>query len=187
MADEAKETNKEETAPAAKAAPAKSAGGLKPKLITAGLAVAVIFVAAIVGSMLSKYIKLPGAKEASGGEVAVKGSLTEKAGSEFTYYDFGPIVVNLDERKMIRYVRVTVILSIRKENWSDAKEILEKKKPELKSWLNVYFAGCTLEDVRGPKNLNRIRQEIAESINDQLWHNSKPLVDEVLFGDIAIQ
>lgn len=151
-----------------------------------GVALVVIVVSAIAASMLSKYMKLPGPSEAAGKETTTAPA-ERKADGELTYFDFEPIVVNLDERKMARYVRVSVTLAIRKTNFSAVEDRAKKKMPELKSWLNVYFAGCTLEDVRGPRNLNRIRQEIAESFNDQLWHNEKPLIEEVLFKDIAVQ
>lgn len=103
------------------------------------------------------------------------------------YYDLEPIIVNLDEPRLARYIRASIVLSIKPENHKKVSNLIEQRKPELKSFLTVYLAGCTLEDVRGPKNLNRIRREILNAFNDQLFPGTKPLIDEVLFKEFAVQ
>jgi flagellar basal body-associated protein FliL len=105
---------------------------------------------------------------------------------EYVYFDFEPIVVNLDEPRLARYVRVTITLVIRVENHAAAKALLEKRKPELKNWLTTYFASCTLDGVRGSASLNRLRREILDAFTQQLWPNQKPLVEQVLFKEFAV-
>lgn len=114
------------------------------------------------------------------------GDGAHKGDSQFGYVDMEPIIVNLDEPRLARYVRANITLAVK----GDAKpvaEIVEKKMPELKSWLTVYLSGCTLEDVRGPKNLNRICREIREAFNDQLWPGAKPQIEKVLLKEFAVQ
>jgi flagellar basal body-associated protein FliL len=108
-------------------------------------------------------------------------------GAEFGYYDFEPIVVNLDEPRLARYIRVTITLVIKAENHSAAKAALDKRKPELKNWLTTYFASCTLDNVRGAPSMNRLRREILDAFTQQLWPNQKPLVEQVLFKEFAVQ
>ena len=107
-------------------------------------------------------------------------------GGEFTYYDFEAVVANLDEPRLARYVRVVVTLAVKRESFSAAQALLEKKKPELRHWLTIYFSNCKLDDVRGAPNLNRIQREILDALNNQLWPNQKPLVDHVLFKEFAV-
>jgi flagellar FliL protein len=106
---------------------------------------------------------------------------------DLAYYDFEAIVANLDEPRLARYIRATITVAIRAEDYKVATELIDKKQPELRSWLTVYLSGCTLEDVRGPKNLNRIRREIQDAFNQQLWPNARPLIEMIFFKEFAVQ
>lgn len=106
---------------------------------------------------------------------------------QFAYYDMQAITVNLYEPRLARYLRTTLTLAFRPENYEAGTEMIQKKLPELRSWLTVYLSGCTLEDVRGPKNLNRIRREIHDSFNRQLWPDNKPLIEKVFLKEFVVQ
>ena len=110
----------------------------------------------------------------------------EATKADFIYYDFEPIVVNLDEPRLARYVRATITLAIKPANHETAKAILDKHKPELKNWLTLYFANCTLDNVRGAASLNRVRREILDAFCQQLWPDQKPLIDHVLFKEFGV-
>jgi len=122
------------------------------------------------------------------GEKGKEGTLAHlDEGAEFGYYDFEPIIVNLDEPRLARYIRVTITLVIKAENHAAAKVALDRHKPELKNWLTTYFASCTLDNVRGAASLNRLRREILDAFTQQLWPDQKPLVEQVLFKEFAVQ
>ena len=108
-------------------------------------------------------------------------------GDEFANYDFETITANLDEPRLSRYIRTTITLSLRSRNFEAAKKVIEKNQAELRSWLNTYFMGCTVDDVRGPKSINRLRREILDSLNERLWPGSKGLIEDVLIKDFVIQ
>jgi flagellar basal body-associated protein FliL len=120
----------------------------------------------------------PAASAAHGADKAEK--------ADFVYYDFEPIIVNLDEPRLARYVRVTLTLAIKPQNHEAAKAVLEKHKPELKNWLTLYFASCTLDSVRGAVSLNRLRREIYDAFCQQLWPDQKPLIDHILFKEFGV-
>lgn len=105
---------------------------------------------------------------------------------DFIYYDFEPIVVNLDEPRLARYVRATITLAIKPANHEAAKAVLDKHKPELRNWLTLYFANCTLDNVRGAASLNRLRREILDAFCQQLWPDQKPLIEHVLFKEFGV-
>jgi flagellar basal body-associated protein FliL len=108
-------------------------------------------------------------------------------GQELLYHDFDTITVNLNEPNLTRYIRATVTLAVTQENNQVVVAAVDKKRPELRSWLNVYLSGCTLEDVRGPKNLNRIRREILEAFNARLWPDSRPRIETIYLKEFAVQ
>ena len=128
------------------------------------------------------------AEKSEKGEKGKEGASSRLAeGAEFGYYDFEPIIVNLDEPRLARYIRVTITLVIKAENHDAAKAALDKRKPELKNWLTTYFASCTLDNVRGAPSMNRLRREILDAFTQQLWPNQKPLIEQVLFKEFAVQ
>ncbi len=161
--------------------------GLSPivKLaVVAVLALVVIGTSAMVGGFAARSAASPVAQSQPAEESAAGESRSDV---QYTYYEMEPIIVNLDEPRLARYIRASVVLAVRGENYKAVTELAEKKKPEMKSWLTVYLAGCTLEDVRGPKNLNRICREVQEAFNQELWPNSKPLIEKVLLKEFAVQ
>lgn len=106
---------------------------------------------------------------------------------ELAYHDFETITVNLNEARLARYIRATVTLAVKAKKYGEAQKAIERKQPQLRSWLTVYLSGCTLEDVRGPKNLNRIRREIQDSFNKHLWPDGEPLIEAVFLKEFAVQ
>ena len=104
-----------------------------------------------------------------------------------TYYDFEAIRANLDEPRLARYVMAKITLAFNASDGSAATAAVTKKLPELKSWLTVYLSGCRLDDIRGPKNLNRISREIQDELNRRLWPDSESLIRKVLFKEIVVQ
>lgn len=105
---------------------------------------------------------------------------------EYRYYDIEPIIVNLDEPRMARYVRVAAILAFRAEDHGHAQKTLDQRKPELKNLLTEVLVGCTVEDVRGKQNFNRLQREIQDKFNDRFWPE-KPLIHHVIFKEFAVQ
>lgn len=115
-------------------------------------------------------------------------SATEAKSDDVWYFDLDPVVANLDEPGVTRYVRATLTLEM--STAMDAKKglaFLEQKKPLLTNWLTIYLAGLNLESARGDRNLKRIQSQICEAFNDKLFPDSKPLIKRILFKEFAIQ
>jgi flagellar basal body-associated protein FliL len=171
----------------------KKTRGLSPKLklvIVVVLAVAIIGVSAAVGGFMARSATAAAPTPAQTPQTQPAEDLATseiKTDIQYTYCEMEPIIVNLNEPRLARYIRASIVLAVKGENFKTVSELVEKKKPELKSWLTVYLAGCSLEDVRGPKNLNRICREVREAFNEQLWSGSKPLIEKVLLKEFAVQ
>jgi flagellar basal body-associated protein FliL len=104
------------------------------------------------------------------------------------YYDLDPVVANLNEPSVTRYVRATFTLEISSEiDKTKGTEFLNEKKPVLINWLTVYLSSLRLEDIRGDKNLKSIQSRVCEAFNEKLFPDSKPQIKQVLIKEFPIQ
>ncbi len=104
------------------------------------------------------------------------------------YYDLDPIVANLNEPGVTRYVRATLTLEIGGHlSEKDGIPFLEQRKPLLKNWLTLFIANLTLEDIRGERNLRHVQAQIADIFNKGLFPNAQPCIRLVLFKELSIQ
>ncbi|HUT02217.1 MAG TPA: flagellar basal body-associated FliL family protein [Phycisphaerae bacterium] len=171
------------------------AAGLGLKLVVrVGLMVAVLAVGAVAGYALGGLLRGSPPADPNGGPSDPYPMAEEYptspgvASEEYEYIHFEPIIANLNLPRLERYIRATITFAIRKgETQAVAKKKIEDNTAELRNHLNGYLSGQTLEDVRGPKNLNRIRREILERCNELIWPKRRPLIDHVLFKEFTVQ
>jgi flagellar basal body-associated protein FliL len=102
------------------------------------------------------------------------------------YESLKPVLANLDEPGVTRYVRVTIMIELSPEfDKVKGQTYLDTKTNDLRDWM--YFAGLSLEDVRGTRNLSRIKKEVTDQFNELLFPDTKPFVQRVLFKEFAVQ
>jgi flagellar basal body-associated protein FliL len=107
---------------------------------------------------------------------------------ESWYYDLDPVVVNLNDPGVTRYVRVSLTLEISSAmDEKEGKPFLDQKKPLMKHWLTLFLSNQTIEDARGEKNLMRMQSQISDTLNNGLFPGSKPRIKNILFKEFAIQ
>lgn len=195
MADEPKDI-KEQNSPVQTPlpdapAPGKLQGKITPWLITA----LTVIVCAAGGFVVGRLFGTRGSAQAVSAaeqkppEKAPKEkpkSSEEKA--EPWFYDIEPIVANLNEPGVTRYVRVALTLEIGN---GMAKEegtlFLDQKKPLLKHWMTLYLSNQTVDGIRGEKNLRQVQTQITDALNQGLFPDSKPRIVGVLFKELSIQ
>jgi flagellar basal body-associated protein FliL len=191
--DETKKENpKEET---------KAEKGEKKSLIKRILPVVIIIVIVGLcsgagfglGKLLAPDASNPDGTEAEAAEPkdtkVAQANVDSKDGSKKVwYYDFEPVVANLNEPSVARYVSLTITLQIGSElAEKEGRTIIEEKIPILTDWLTVYLAGLSLEDIRGDKNLKSIQAQILDAFNEKLFPDSKPRIKHILFKNFAVQ
>jgi flagellar basal body-associated protein FliL len=113
---------------------------------------------------------------------------SSKESGKVWYYELDPVVANLNEPTVTRYVRASLTLEMSAE--MDAKKgaaFLDEKKPVLINWLTVYLSSLSLEDVRGDKNLRSIQSHIRDAFNEQLFPDSKSPIKQVLIKEFPVQ
>ena len=104
------------------------------------------------------------------------------------YYSIGPIIANLNEPSATRFIRVTLKIEISSQiDQNKGTALFIEKEPVITNWLIIYFAGLTIEDLRGDKNLRIIQSQILDAFNEELFPNSKPGIKSILFEECAVQ
>jgi flagellar basal body-associated protein FliL len=111
-----------------------------------------------------------------------------KDSAEVWYYELDPVVANLNEPSVARYVSASLTLQISSSvDEKEYKSLIDEKKPILTDWLTVYLAGLGLEDTRGDDNLKIIQSQILDAFNDIIFTDSKPEIKQILFRAFAVQ
>ncbi len=191
MADKPNDAN-EPQVPLPESPPSRGAQGkITPVLITALTVLVCAGVGFAVGRMFGTRGKAQTASAASPAPTAEKLHGKSKPGSESAepwFYDIEPIVANLNEPGVTRYVRVALTLEVGNGMEPVAgKEFLDQKKPLLKHWLTLYLSNQTLEGIRGEKNLRQVQTQMTDALNQGLFPNDKPRIVGVLFKELSIQ
>ena len=104
------------------------------------------------------------------------------------YYDLDPVIANLNEPGISRYVRASFTLEVSGEMDEDkGTAFFDSKKPVLTDMLFVYLSGLSLTDVQGDKNLKSVQSRIREMFNEKFFPDSKPQITRVLIKEFPIQ
>lgn len=166
------EEKKEEAAPAAK-------GGGLAGAVTWGL---IGLVAGASGFALPQYLSQ------GHGEAAEPASAHPAAAIEsVVFIPFDEIVVNLDEGRLNRYLRIRLTLNVSKQNELMVSGLLEKNKAILKNWLLSHLSDKTMDGIRGAAGQNRLRREIQDHFNTQLFPDGFERIRDVLFEEFNVQ
>ncbi len=104
------------------------------------------------------------------------------------YFELESVIANLNEPGATRYVMATLIIEVNSNvDQEKGTDFLKEKSYHIKDWLTIYFAGLTLEDIQGDKNLKKIQNCVREMLNEKLFPNVKPQIQHILFKEFAIQ
>jgi flagellar basal body-associated protein FliL len=104
------------------------------------------------------------------------------------YYEVDPVVANLNEPGVTRYVRVALTLEIGNGMKEEAgRAFLDQRKPLMKHWLTLYLSNQTVEGIRGERNLRLVQGQLADTLNQSLFPNARPQITRVLFKELSIQ
>jgi flagellar basal body-associated protein FliL len=130
----------------------------------------------------------PGTEEQSLADDLKADSDSEGGSGKVWYYDLDPVVANLNEPTVTRYVRASLTLEMSAD--MDEKKgtaFLDKKKPILINWLTVYLSSLSLEDIRGDKNLRSIQSHVRDAFNEKLFPDSQAQIKQVLIKEFPVQ
>ncbi len=106
---------------------------------------------------------------------------------EFEFVEFGEVVVNIDEPRLTRYLRLNISLQVSKEDKDPIAKAIEKNSRLLKDWLNGYLADQKMDAIRGQAGQNRMRREIKDQFNSVLFPDGYERIHGVLFLEFNVQ
>lgn len=108
---------------------------------------------------------------------------------EYIFIPFGGQVVNINDQKLTRYLRVNLTIQMAAEDNDEAAltELVEKRKPILTDWLLRYLSDMQMEDIRGGVGQNRLKREIQNYFNTVLFPDGMKQIDNLLFEEFSIQ
>ena len=110
------------------------------------------------------------------------------AGKKLWYYPLDPVVVNLDVPGVTRYLRASITIELSPDIDSEQGTVfLGEKALILRDQLRTYFADLGLEQVRGRRNLDRIKKQIREIFNELLFPDGKPYITGIFLKEFAVQ
>ncbi|MFN9717813.1 MAG: flagellar basal body-associated protein FliL [Planctomycetota bacterium] len=97
------------------------------------------------------------------------------------------IVVNLDEGRLTRYLRIAITMQIPKASEEEFKKKLETRKIFLRNWLLSKISDLDIDDIRGAAGQNRLRREIRDQFNSVLCPDGYDQIYDVLFEEFNVQ
>lgn len=97
------------------------------------------------------------------------------------------VVVNLNEGRMTRYLRVAITLEVPKSLEITFPKLLESKKAQLRNWLLSEISDKDLDEIRGAAGQNRLRRAIHEHFNAVLFPDGYDRIQDVLFEEFNVQ
>lgn len=97
------------------------------------------------------------------------------------------VVVNLNDGRMTRYLRIAVALQVPKSKELQIIPLLEGKEVLLRNWLLSLISDKSLDEIRGAAGQNRMRREIRDHFNDVLFPDGLDQIYDVLFEEFNVQ
>ncbi len=104
------------------------------------------------------------------------------------YVPFGdPVVVNLNEDRLTRYLKIKILLVVDARDEKPVTELVLKKKPALRNWLIANLSDKSLPEVSGAAGLNKMRREIWHQFNGELFSDGSEKVLDIFFEEFVVQ
>lgn len=108
--------------------------------------------------------------------------------AEHAFISFDPVVVNLAEGRLTRYLKVALSLKVERRHAERIDALVnEQRSAVFKNWLITYLSDLQLEDVKGAVSINRARREILAGFNAILDDLEDLYIEDVLFEEFNIQ
>ncbi|MFO0033917.1 MAG: flagellar basal body-associated FliL family protein [Planctomycetota bacterium] len=84
-------------------------------------------------------------------------------------------------------MKVVFSLQVAENHRGDVESLIEGKKAILKNWLISHLADKSLDDIKGKFGHSRLRREISEYFNQQLFEDGVERIQDILFKELNVQ
>lgn len=103
------------------------------------------------------------------------------------FVPFGEVVVNLNEDRLTRYLKVKILLVVEARDEKSVTDLATKKKPVLKNWLIGHLSDKSLPEVSGASGVNKLRREIWHEFNKELFPDGAEKILDIFFEEFMVQ
>lgn len=141
-----------------------------------GLIIGVVAVLVLGGGGAGAFFAMKGGGAAAGGP---GGEQAEALGKRVALDHF---IVNLNEARSTRYLKVEFALELSDES---VEELVKERQDVIRDRVLTYLSGLTIDDVRGSETKEVIREVLIRRTNEAL--GSEDAVKNVLFKDFVVQ
>ncbi len=107
--------------------------------------------------------------------------------SAMVFIPYGDVTVNLDEQRLNRYLRVKLVLHVRRSDEFTVRNAMNEKELLLRNWLVSHLSDKELDEIRGKAGQNMLRREIRDHFNATLFPDHYDRVYDVLFQEFNVQ
>ncbi len=126
--------------------------------------------------------------EPSKGEHAKEAAGHAPSSGKQAYVTFGdPILVNLNEERLTRYLKLKILLVVDAHEEKAIAELIQKKKPALKNWLIAHLSDKSLPEVSGAAGQNKMRREMWQQFNGELFPDGPEKILDIFFEEFVVQ
>lgn len=106
---------------------------------------------------------------------------------EVAFIPFGSVTVNLEEARFARFLRLDFQLQVAKSQKSDIEQQVKDKEVVFKNWIQIHLAEKSTDDLKGTFGRNRVRREMQDFFNQELFDDGIERIQDVLFEEFHIQ
>ncbi len=159
-------------------APAVKSGGKMTMLLLGGCGV----LALAAGGVVPYFLMHQPATADHAKDERGRGQTAKRA-----YVQFGDAIVNLNEDRLTRYLKVKLLLVVAARDEKDMTELVQKNKPALKNWLIGHLSDKSLQEVSGASGVNKLRREIWHEFNKELFPDGSEKVLDIFFEEFVVQ
>ncbi|MBX3444712.1 MAG: flagellar basal body-associated FliL family protein [Planctomyces sp.] len=107
--------------------------------------------------------------------------------SKPAFVEFGQLVVNLNDGRLSRYLRLKINLQVDSKHQKDVQDLIAENRLLLQDWLLSHLADKTMEEIRGAAGQNMMRREILEQFNSVLFPDGYDRIYAVRFEEFNVQ
>lgn len=109
------------------------------------------------------------------------------AAVKHAYVTFGEVIVNLNEDRLTRYLKLKILLVCDVREEKTLNDLVQKRKPILKNWLIGHVSDKSLQDVSGAAGVNKLRREIWHQFNTELYSDGSEKIFDIFFEEFVVQ
>lgn len=100
---------------------------------------------------------------------------------------FDSPVVNVADGRFTRYLLVKITLVVDEKDEKAVKELVEKEKPFLQTWVLGYLQDRTMEQLHGSAGMYRVRREVRDEFNHRLFSDGSEKIRDILLTEYNFQ